>query len=117
MVARLKVLLGAVQTMMLSSGFATLWMVVCSKPGMMMSKCISSLTMRTLYSRQMSHILVSSAALQTRPTGLWGLQRSSILLFSSAQSFSNRSKSMIYVLSLYISGQRATLQPWPSIAM
>ena len=75
MPARLKVLLGAVQTIVLLANSSEIFAnTVCLWPGMIKSKCISSDIIRRLFRKQISPTLASSSGVQTRPTGLWGLQ-------------------------------------------
>ena len=84
MAARLKVLLGAVQTMMSSGSGATVENTVCLWPGITRSKWISSLMTFTPCFWQISATRFSSSGVHTRPTGLWGLQKIISLLSSSA---------------------------------
>ncbi len=73
--ARLKVLLAEKKVMGLPSpshrDAAETWVW----PGKMRSWWISSAITRTRCRRQQSSMAASSSRVQTRPTGLWGLQR------------------------------------------
>ena len=110
--ARENVLLGAVQTTVSSADSGQAMMNgVCRFPGRMRSLWISSATTFTPCSRQIRPISASSAGVQTRPTGLCGLQRMNSLTPFSAIFRSMSSKSISYLPSLRISGFSTILRP------
>ena len=93
--ARLKVLLGAVQTTIRSAYSGATFMIGMNvTPRRIRSQWISSQMIHLSYFLQISTVFLSSSSVQTRPVGLCGLHTTRTLFAGSAIFLSRSSKSI-----------------------